>query len=613
MCGILGAVSTTDESRFHRALSTLSHRGPDASGFWTDCQEMMMGHRRLSILDLSPEAGQPMVSVDGNQILVFNGEIYNFIEIKKELIKKGYLFRNQSDSEVILYAYEEWGPSFLNRLNGMWAIAIWNQKEKELFLSRDRFGKKPLFYAQIGEQFIFASEMKAIYPFLPQVAPSADFKWMAENSFIYETTDKCLVDGIKRFPAGYFGIYRNRALKLSRFWNTLDNLPPIPRSYNDQVEQFRELFIDACRIRMRSDVPVGTALSGGIDSSATISTMAHISRMNTGNRISKDWQHAFVATFPGTFIDESKYARKVVEHIGIDATFLVIDPLQHLDKLEYYLYQFEELYLTCPIPMIETYAAIKRQGVSVTLDGHGADELFAGYHTSVFEALKDAGLNLHAVHGIIQAFLGQYPQNSAQFKKQKSAFYFFCYHLAQYLRNKIKPKPVNTDREDLNGLDHFTRHLFIMTHETILPTLLRNYDRYSMMSGVEIRMPFMDHRLVAYAMALPWSSKVRNGYTKSIVRDAMRPFMPEEIVRRKTKIGFGSPIADWMQGGMRQYLLDHISSQSFKQCGLIDPQTVKNNIEQAISMNPPDYYKAEQAWFSMTPYLWEQSLKQRIQ
>jgi asparagine synthase (glutamine-hydrolysing) len=230
----------------------------------------------------------------------------------------------------------------------------------------------------VDEKFIFASEMKAIYPFLQLVKPSQDFNWMKNNIFLYESTDKCLVDGIKRFPFGHNGIYKDGKLKINRYWNTLDHLVEVPNDYEEQIEQFRGLFLDACRIRMRSDVAIGTALSGGLDSSATISAMAYLSKgqIDYGKR---DWQHAFVASFPGTPLDESRYAKIVADNIGIEANYVDINPLKYWENLEDYFYKFEELYITSPIPMLMTYAEVKKHGVTVTLDGHGADELFSGY------------------------------------------------------------------------------------------------------------------------------------------------------------------------------------------------------------------------------------------
>ena len=237
----MGTVPSTERNTFKKSLDTLYHRGPDDSGIELIGNEITLGHRRLSIVDLSSYGHQPMFDNSRRYSVVFNGEIYNFLEIRKDLEKKGHKFDSHSDTEVLLNSYIEWGQKAILKFNGMWAFAIWDNYKKELFLSRDRFGKKPLFYAFVGGKFIFASEMKAIYPFLPIIKASKDFHWMKNNLFLYESTDKCLVEGIKRFPHGHNGIFRDGKLTIERYWNTLDHLVEVPQSYNEQVEKFREL------------------------------------------------------------------------------------------------------------------------------------------------------------------------------------------------------------------------------------------------------------------------------------------------------------------------------------------------------------------------------------
>jgi len=303
---------------------------------------------------------------------VFNGEIYNFLELRDELIARGYVFHSDSDSEVILAAFDYWGEGMLNRFNGMWALAIVDYKKKRLFLSRDRFGKKPLFYAFIRDKdnnarFIFASEMKAIYPFLREIKPTSDFKSLTNinNIFNYEASEKTLIDGIYRFKAAHFAYitlenlesFAARTLQSTRYYHLLDNIHINKDiSYNEAKERFRALFLDSVRIRMRSDVSIGTALSGGVDSSATMCAMAHLAGFNPSSnpkynknlhfglkRESSDWQHACVACFKGTRLDESKYARAVCNHIGIEGEFLEINPLQHWERIEEYFYLFEDV------------------------------------------------------------------------------------------------------------------------------------------------------------------------------------------------------------------------------------------------------------------------------
>ena len=600
MCGILGYLPACPEPRFQAALDQLAHRGPDGEGVWHDPEgEISLGHRRLAILDLSEAAAQPMQR--GDLWLTFNGEIYNFLEIRKELEEKGVQFSTDSDSEVLLAAYRVWGKDCLMKFNGMWALAIWDQHKKELFLARDRFGKKPLFYLEQENAFGFASEMKGLFPFLSSVSPALNIDSLSAAPYEYESTPACLVEGIQRFPAGHFGVYSGGKWTLHRWWNTLDHLEEVPENYEDQVARFRELFTASCRLRLRSDVPVGTALSGGLDSSSVIATLARIGEGVSGVREAPHWQHAFVATFPGTSMDESHYARQMTDHLGLPATFLPLSSERGLENLWEQLYRFEEIGDTAPLPMMEIYREVREQGIKVTLDGHGADELLAGYGESLFHAFPDAGGKLSSVRLILDAYNSFYPKEFALFRKpHASMMTWFRYRL----RNLVTGSPVKRKP----GLDHFSSHLFQLFHQSILPTLLRNYDRYSMASGVEIRMPFMDQRLVTYAFSLPWDSKLREGFTKKILRDACGPELPNEIRDRKSKIGFGSPTVEWMRKGWKTFFMDEIHSQSFRECDLIVPKKVHRWMEHVMEGENPTFFDGLRAWQLLSPYLWEQAV-----
>jgi len=607
MCGIFGHVGPIDQASLHRCLRPLQHRGPDSTGVW-HTPEISFGHQRLAILDLSDLGKQPMSFCNERYWITYNGEIYNFLELRKDLEAEGRVFKTQSDTEVILAAFSEWGEKCLDRFNGMWAFAIWDGKEKALFLARDRFGKKPLFYASLPSGFAFASEMKALFPLFDQVRPNQDLLRDGSRIFSYETTDECLVQGIRRFPAGTLAWYKNGKLSLRRWWDTLDHLVQVPSSYPDQVEQFRELFIDACRIRMRSDVPLGTALSGGLDSSCTLAALAHAARTGPGKRSSSDWQHAFVATFPGTPLDEAGYAKMMTDHLGIQATFIEIDPLKVIDKLYEHLYLFEELYITPPIPFMLTYGAMRAQGITVTLDGHGADECFGGYDFDYLSALRDAGLNLRQIRMILSTRYASFPKDSSQFPLPSPFLFWIQWHLARIAKNLLNPGAFlskNIQHPNWKRLDHLTRRLYLSAHHTILPTILRNYDRYSMANGVEIRMPFMDYRIVTYAFSLPWTSKIRDGYSKSIIRDAMASFLPPAVAYRKSKIGFNSPIVDWMKGALREFFMDAVHAKSFKECSLINPKEVHQKVRQVIDDPDATFQDAQSAWTMLSPYLWE--------
>lgn len=604
MCGILGYLNNpVDERKFTAALNTMTHRGPDGHGVWQS-DTASLGHRRLAIIDTSDSARQPMELLD-RYLITFNGEIYNYLELKKELLATGIGFKTNSDTEVLLQAYLTWGTNCLHKLNGMWAFAIWDKTERSLFMSRDRLGKKPLFYAQVNGSFIFSSEMKGIYPFLDSVEMNTEVVDRAiADSFSYEHTDKCLVKNISRFPAGSYGVYRkDTGLKIQRFWDPMKHTSPVSQNYGEQVEQFRYLFLDACKLRMQSDVTIGTALSGGLDSSSVICAMDLISKSNSAN-IQKDWQHAFVAAFPGTSLDETTYAQTVVDHIGIKSQFVNIDPLAELNDIYRQAYMFEELYYAPTIPFVQLYRNIKQAGVTVSIDGHGADELFAGYPFDMNSALPDALPDLRKFKEVLATIneSSGLPLKHDYSNKLKFALLNKYPLLQRFAKNPnvLKKK---------GKLGFLNSLLFESTYETILPVLLRNYDRYSMMNSVEIRMPFLDHRILQFAFSIPYSSKIRNGFSKAIVRDALKDILPPEIRERKSKIGFNSPMHVWMGGTLKEWIGDTVNSQDFKNSSLVDPGPVKATLLKTLEAKELSYSEGERSFAMIMPYIWEKSLK----
>lgn len=616
MCGIFGYVGQIDAAQAQRCLNTMVHRGPDGWGLWQG-DGVTLGHRRLSILDLSEAGKQPMSYADGRYWITFNGEIYNFLEVKAELQSLGHEFRSESDTEVILAAYVQWGEDCLLRFNGMWAFAIWDSVDRRLFLARDRFGKKPLFYAELPNgAMAFASEMKALMPLLPQARPNRDMirRMTVRSSFAYEATEECVVIGIRRFPAGHAGHVAAGRVRARRWWNTLDHLPSVPQRYEEQVEMMRELLLDACRIRMRSDVTIGTALSGGLDSSAVFSMLAHINGTHAGEaRLSSDWQHAFVASFPGTPLDEAQYARRVAEHAGSRLEVLTIDPARQIDQLGRMLYLYEDLTITSPLPFVALYGRIKQAGVTVTLDGHAADELFGGYSADWAYALMDAGVDRAQVGQVLDVYDGGIPQGSQQFRRPANRFSSYARRLGSVVAKHALGLHANlgteyTQHPRWKELDHLSRALFWQTHSFILPTILRSYDRYGMANSIEIRMPFLDWRVATAAFALPWTAKIRSGYSKAIIRDAAAPYMPHDIAYRRTKIGFNSPIVDWMRGPLRGYFMDMIGSQSFRECDLVDARRARSLVEHVVNDDGATFKAGESAWWSVLPYLWSEAM-----
>jgi len=610
MCGIVGIWNFNQddipEQELDRFVDSLSHRGPDGRGIFRDRKERLsLGHRRLAILDLSPTGRQPMSYGDKRYWITYNGEIYNFLELRRELRVLGHRFISESDTEVILAAYAQWGEDCQLRFNGMWAFAIWDRAEKTLFLSRDRFGIKPLHYVYTGRYFAFASEIKSFLE-LKSFEPRFDLELVSEtigNINGLEGTEFCLLEGVKRLVGGHcLTIRKGQEPRIRKWWNTLDHLEEVPPSLTKQQEKFRQLFFDACRIRMRSDVPLATSLSGGLDSSSVVCTINEIA--GTGGlseRMNPDWQRTFIACFPGTSLDEQEYAKIVVDDKKVKPLFTETRIDDYIDRIEQIVFQLEEIYWVLLAGLWINYKAMRENDIRISLDGHGADELLGGYPFAVQEEM----LNALFPRGRLARYLelkkilvgfadNHYPASTFFGDLRRAAFQRFSsntitkpvlkrvtgihqrinrvinqYQAAvpQYNSYLIPPRQMrlhlNLPADQLEKLSDLNRSLYYYFHFTILPTILRNFDRASMAHGVEIRMPFMDWRLVRFVFSLPDSSKIGGGYTKRILREAMRNIVPEPIRRRRTKIGFTSPMEHWFKGPLKEFLLDTLGERDF--------------------------------------------------
>lgn len=583
MCGICGlwrfdgnVVSADDIT----AMSDrLAHRGPDGAGLHLE-GSLGLGHRRLAILDLSPAGHQPMSYGDGRWWITYNGEIYNFLELQTELAARGHTFHSASDTEVILAAFAEWGAQCLLRFNGMWAFAIWDSHERSLFLARDRFGVKPLFYLRQPGRFAFASEMKAFLD-LPNFAARLNLPVLkAELLDIHsqEGGPNCLLQDVYRLPAGHWlRLAGDGQVTVQRWWRTLDHLVAAPPRLEEQVEQFRTLFQDACRLRMRSDVPIGTSLSGGLDSSAVVCTVAGLAQQANA-RQADNWQRAFVATFPGTPVDERPFAEQVIRQSGVQPTFVEIGAQQTLDLLDPTCYHVEQV-VNAPLANLWLiYQAQRQAGVVVTLDGHGGDELLAGYPHYTIAALYDAGswpTHPRRYREVLDIYrgLGGSPSDAGPRSETNQVIWEThawlrnlrrlarragvrsepaqgSISLAQLLGPAlagVEPAPPTGADQEV-GASLFRRTLYRDFHATVLPVILRNYDRLSMAHGVEVRMPFLDWRLVTFVFSLPETSLLGQGYTKLILRQAMQGVLPQAILGRRDKIGFALPWSQWLSG-----------------------------------------------------------------
>jgi len=609
MCGIAGAFNySLSEEKKSEVIQSLHHRGPDyQSSFQSKDGNVWLAHTRLSIIDLSIDAAQPMSSVCGRWKIVFNGEIYNYIELRNQLVEEGCEFKTQSDTEVFLVGLIKHGPNFQLKCNGMWAFCLWDSENNEALFGRDRFGKKPLFYAELNEGLIFASEMKAITKMMGKACPSSIVSkvFSGNNIFKFEYLEGTVIKGVSKILPGHYGLYKNCNLDKRRWWCTLDHLVDVPKNYDDQVNFFRELLIDAVRIRMRSDVPIGTGLSGGLDSSSIVSIMKFIDNEKASNLDSlSDWQHCFCCSYSSSSIDESSWAKKVCDNLDLKLNIININPNSSKWSIEDSLSQVEDPYITLPIPHLETYEAMSNAGIKVSIDGHGVDELFCGYD-NLLVASSDATLSEIAELIAIQesTVTGKYHV------RYSSAIIRYCKYLIKKSLLPIYKKFNGINEVDFIDkkhpeylkMDSLTKDLYEIFHITILPTLLRNYDRYSMSSGVEIRMPFMDHRIVCFLFSLPWRSKVGSSYTKRLLRDAMKGILKDDVIQRRDKIGWNAPLHEWFKEGYSSELIKYSKSDLFD-------KKIKRKINKFISLKKPKLVDGQKLWRSILPTLWKQAV-----
>ncbi len=625
MCGITGLWNLNGEfvepRVFDMFTDSLAHRGPDGRGVYIDAQlPLALGQRRLAIIDTSELGRQPMSYADGRYWIVYNGEIYNFLELRMELLAMGYQFTTDSDTEVILAAYDRWGEDCLLRFNGMWAMAIWDRRIKQLFVSRDRFGVKPMHYFYDGERFAFASEMKAFLAldWFPVEFDEEMIATALTHYHLIEGTERCLLKRLHRLPGGHcLTVRADGSLVKKRWWNTLDHLTEVPRRYDDQAERFKELFLDACRIRMRSDVAIGTALSGGLDSSSVLSAMRHI-RHSSGNmeRLAVDWQRAFTATYPGTPEDERKYAEEVIAHTGAQAVYSEIEPAMMLRHYNDILFQFEEI-SDIHIGPWQVYKAQRENNVIVSIDGHGGDELLGGYYYHVQAALRDAlkpfprpwrhsdlkqtllSLDLfpqEADYNIptfsslltekIEAFRWRMRGNGSTLNSSNSWL--------NYRPVPFSPTSLDADQLRLRKRNLLFEKLYLSFHYADLPTNLRDFDRLSMAHGVEVRAPFLDWRLVTYSFSLPSASKMGYGFTKRILRDAMRGVLTESIRVRRSKGGFVNPAGAWLANHAEPFIMDWLSSERFINSSIWHGRQIQQDVGNAFRTD--NYYVIHRGW-----------------
>lgn len=597
MCGIAGIYHLNQKSldplKLKRFTDSMLHRGPDASGYeFADSNTLGLGQRRLSILDLSELGKQPMYYGDGRYLITYNGEIFNFRELRAELADAGYKFRSETDTEVIMAAYMKWGPACLDKFNGMWAFAIWDAQKHELFLSRDRFGIKPLYYTfQSGKMFAFASETRA-FKFLDGFNRETDAYLLELNlrdPYSLEGNGYTPFKNILQVLPGHYMYIRNNtdSAVQKRWWHIEDHLhEKFPDTFTEQSEKFYNLLRDSCKLRLVSDVPLGTALSGGLDSTAIYSTVHEILRTDKLSRVNSDSQRAFTAIFPGLPQDEQAYAAKAAAYIKGPIEYIEIEN-EKLPEIIESETRLSDYVSTSPISSISAiYRGMRNKGITVSLDGHGVDEMMYGYRDMVYALYNQALWNgsvtesrqysevlSNMYHPDLQSEKKNTLDSEIQQKvsRETSLKYRFKTLLGKqnnltYTRtNYTFGLPSLSDRPyDFSNKSISERIVYNEFFLHTLPALLRNFDRAGMMNSVEIRMPFMDWRLVTYVFSLPVNSKIGQGFTKLLLREAMKNRMDESLRNRTYKVGISSPLDYWMNGPLKEWTLDTLQDIGLK-------------------------------------------------
>jgi len=592
MCGICGVVkfgAPPEQGTVAAMAAELDHRGPDGRGAFSDDAGVALGFRRLAIIDLSDAGNQPFASEDGALQLVHNGEIYNYRELRRQLESHGHRFRSATDTEVVLRAYEQWGDECVERFNGMWAIALWDARKRRLFCSRDRFGIKPFVYSWDGSRFVFASEPRA-FRRDPQTRFEANPRAVREyvEQGYADHTDETFFAGLLRLPPAHNLVVDERGLHLDRYWALDDRPPP-----SDAAEAVRETFLDALRVHLRSDVPVGTCLSGGIDSSAIACGVDLLLRTEAENaKPVGERQKTFTAYFEIPGFDERAYASAVVEQTRADPHWISFGDDELVETLPAIVEaQSEPFGSTSIAAQWHVMRTAREAGVTVMLDGQGADEILAGYHGYFGPFFADLlargrvgelGRELAAyrsVHGasaattavaLARPFVPGRVRRLARARARGGA---------TLLHPSLRAYPAVPEANGAPYRDRLRRQLHLILTSRGLPELLRYEDRNSMAHSLEARVPFLDHRLVELMFSLQATELIDRGRTKAVLRRALGDLLPPLVRDRVDKLGFVTPEQQWLRGRLGELAADVFASQSFRERGWVDAAAARTRLE----------------------------------
>lgn len=594
MCGIAGNYYFSNiEKEFtysltHKMLKTIIHRGPDHTSIWQNESGVSLGHNRLSIIDLSNAANQPFHYL--HLSVVFNGELYNYVEVKEELKAKGYKFKTQSDTEVLLASYLEWGEDCVNHFMGMWAFALWDEKHQKLFCSRDRFGIKPFYYIHNASSFSFASEYKALrtLPFFDSKL-NLNHVYRSLNLGIVDYRDETYYECISHLPAAHNLIVKEDKLKRYQYWDIV-NTGTLDISFEDKVEIFRDKMIDSIDKHMRSDVVVGACLSGGLDSS----TIASI----VGKFHSDTKFNTYTVYYDGNGdVDERPFAKTVTnKYSNLIPYYLQPSENDVRDDFEKIMYHQDiPLPGSSPISQYFVMKLAHAHGAKVLLDGQGSDEYLGGYLHSFYRLIGDNLFSVNPWKGfsIMKDHINIHDlgmsQSITRFGKSILSGLFSEDTMSQIEYQYGMPfLPLKTnkvihlnDKKD-SRLNSF---LYNLLFTTSLPSLLHYEDRNSMAFSIESRVPFLDHNLVEFAFQLAAEDKIHQGMTKHILRESMRGILPDEITNRKDKKGFVTPgEVKWLRGPLK-FLLDEIDYTPLDFLDILKTKRIIENYKKGDNSN----------------------------
>lgn len=574
MCGIAGYISTNNTEvpaqLIQRMTDAVAHRGPDGAGIWQR-GAVSLGHRRLSILDLSEQGRQPMLDGGSGRVISFNGEIYNYIELREELSKRGYAFQSNTDTEVILKAYDCWGESCVERFNGMWAFAIYDPRRNLVFCSRDRFGVKPFYYAELTEGFAFGSEIRQLLPLLPRVQANTSVLLGFLVGRVAENVDHSFFDGIRKLPGGHNLTFDVSAgtYSVRRYYNLEPKSDHAMLDLDGAVERFQELFDESIKLRLRSDVRVGTCLSGGMDSSSIATVAASIYRQQSGQDFS-----AITAISEDPATDESAFARSIVENSGLDWIRIMPGYEDFSAAIGEVVRAQEEPFASASVCMqFFVMREARRAGIPVLLDGQAGDETLLGYDRyfadHFLQSLQDgdfnsalgvvSGLRRNGRTGALRALLWNAMYFHAPLLKRlatRDQMALFQPRLAAQVLAAATPE------RSYSGIFGMQKQEIERTN---LPVLLRYEDKNSMAHSIETRLPFLDYRLVEFSTSVATRIKLNDGWGKFLLRKSMEKRMPSDIVWRKHKFGFEAPESRWMSRHSEEMHAAIVSSPLLKE------------------------------------------------